>query len=64
MSKQTYYYAVAGVFLLVGVMHLVRVFSQWDAVIAGVDIPLWVSWAAAAIAGYLAVRGFQFGRRM
>ena len=64
MSKQTYYYAVAGVFLLLTVMHLIRIFNAWDAVIAGVEIPMWMSWIAVVLAGYLAVRGYQFGRRM
>lgn len=64
MSKQTYYYVVSGVFLIVGVMHLVRVMNQWPAYIAGVEIPLWVSWVAVALTGYLAVRGFQYGRKL
>jgi hypothetical protein len=64
MSKQTYYYIVSAVFVVVGVLHLVRIFNDWDAVLAGVDIPMWVSWAAVIIAGYLAFRGFQFGRRL
>lgn len=64
MSKQTYYYAVSGVFLVIGVMHLVRILNGWEAVIAGAVIPMWASWAAVIIAGYLAVRGFQFGRKL
>lgn len=64
MSKQTYYYAVSGIFLIIGVLHLVRALSGWEAVIAGITIPVWISWAAVIVAGYLAVRGFQFGRKM
>jgi len=64
MSKQTYYYIVSGVFLLVAAMHLVRVLNGWEAIIAGAVIPMWVSWAAVGLAGYLAVRGFQFGKKL
>ena len=64
MSKQTYYYGVAGVFLVVAALHLARALGGWEAVIAGVEIPVWVSWVAVAIAGYLAVRGYQFGSKM
>ena len=64
MSKQTYYYVVSGLFLVIGAFHLVRVLSGWEAVIAGVEIPMWISWAAIVLAGYLAVRGFQFGKKL
>lgn len=64
MSKQTYYYTVSGVFFLVGTLHLVRVLNGWEAVIAGVIIPMWASWAAVVLAGYLAVRGYQFGKKL
>jgi len=63
-NKQTYYYVVSGVFSLVAVLHLARVLSGWEAVLAGVIIPVWVSWIAVALAGYLAVRGYQFGKKM
>lgn len=64
MSKQTYYYVVSGVFLVIGVMHFVRAMNEWPAFISGVEIPLWVSWVAVALAGYLSVRGFQYGRKL
>ena len=31
--------------------------------IAGADVPLWVSWPAVAIAGYLGVRGWQLANK-
>lgn len=64
MSKQTYFYVAAGVFIVAGGLHLVRALSGWDLIIAGVEIPVWVSWAAVILGGYLAYRGYHFGRRM
>lgn len=64
MSKQTYYYAVSGVFLVLSAFHLVRVLNAWPASISGVEIPLWVSGVAVILTAYLGVRGFQFGRKL
>ncbi len=60
MKKQTYYTVVSSIFLIVAVLHVVRAFMGWDAIIAGVSVPVWCSWAGAALAGYLAFRGFSF----
>lgn len=64
MSKQTYYYVVAGVFLIVAVTHLVRALNGWEMILGGIVIPVWVSWAAALLVGYLAYRGYSFGKKM
>ena len=63
MKLKIYYTTVAIIFSVVATLHLVRVLKGWEAVVEGVPIPLWVSWVAFVIAGYLAVRGFQFSRR-
>lgn len=62
MKKQSFYYIVSGVFFLIAVFHLARVMNEWKAVMGGVEIPMWVSWAAVIIAGYLCLRAFQYGR--
>lgn len=59
MSNKTYYQTVSIIFLIIGVAHAARALNGWEAVIAGVVVPIWASWAAVAIAGYLAVRGWQ-----
>lgn len=64
MSKQTYYYVVAGVFFIVGILHLVRSLNGWDLAIGGMVIPTWVSYLVVAMAGYLGYCGYRFGKRM
>lgn len=59
MSLKIYYTTVAIVFSIITIVHLARITGEWQAVFAGQPVPMWVSWAAAIIAGYLAVRGFQ-----
>jgi hypothetical protein len=47
------------VFGTIVIVHLARITGEWDAVINGAPVPMWASWAAVFIAGYLAVRGIQ-----
>lgn len=63
MKNKTYYQSVAIIFFLIALAHLARLAYGWEAVIEGVTIPMWTSAAAAAIAGYLAVRGWQFSNK-
>ncbi|MEK7612925.1 MAG: hypothetical protein AAB449_02135 [Patescibacteria group bacterium] len=60
MNKQTYYALVSIIFGVLAVLHAARLYYQWEAVIGGVEIPIWVSWFALIIAGYLAMRGWMF----
>ncbi len=64
MSIYTYYRVASSVFFVVGALHLLRIFNSWEAVIAGVVIPLWVSWVAVAIAWHLSIRGIMFVSKM
>ncbi len=64
-SKRAKYHItnLAGVcFVIIGIFHLARVFKGWEAIIAGVSIPLWVSWFAILAAFYLAYQMFQMDR--
>jgi hypothetical protein len=47
--------AAGVIFAIVAVMHLLRFVLGWDANIAGIEIPMWVSVAALVIAGGLAI---------
>ena len=47
--------AAVVIFVIVAVMHLLRLVRGWDTTIAGTEIPMWVSVAALAIAGGLAI---------
>jgi hypothetical protein len=43
------------VFVLIAVMHVLRLLLDWYVVVAGVSIPMWVSLLGLLIAGGLAV---------
>lgn len=54
MKPNNYFFVTGLIFTFIGLLHLLRLANKWEAVIGGWQIPLWLSWAAVIIAGYLA----------
>ena len=52
----------ATLFLVVAIMHLLRIIFGWQVAIGGLNIPFWVSWLALPVAGALAYLGFTQNR--
>ena len=59
MDQRTYNIVTAALFLVIAVLHLLRVIFGWPARIGGLDIPLWASWLAILVTGGLAYFGFR-----
>ncbi|HEY2989335.1 MAG TPA: hypothetical protein VGL11_16505 [Candidatus Binatia bacterium] len=59
MSRTTYLKTAAAIFLLIAVLHLLRLVFGWEAVFEGWAVPHWVSAVALVVAGYLAYEGFR-----
>ncbi|MBI3020970.1 MAG: hypothetical protein HYY59_03095 [Candidatus Omnitrophica bacterium] len=62
MNQKTFTVTAGVVFLLVAALHALRLLWGWEAVIGGWHIPLWVSWAALAVSGFLAYTAFRVSR--
>ena len=62
MTAQSYSRIAAFVFALVALLQLTRAILGWDIGIAGLTVPVWASWIAAAVAGLLAWFGFTANR--
>jgi len=60
MDQRTYNIVTATLFLIIAVLHLLRVILGWPARIDGLDIPLWASWLAILVTGGLAERKRRF----
>jgi hypothetical protein len=62
--RQRIFSLVAGViFLLVAVMHLLRLLFKWEVIFVSRPLPMWVSAVGLVIATYLGYEGFLLGRR-
>jgi hypothetical protein len=48
----------ATLFLVVAIMHLLRIIFGWQVDIGGLSIPFWVSWLGVLVAGALGYLGF------
>lgn len=63
MTHKTYLTLTGAIFLLIAVLHLLRAIYGWDAAIGGWVVPLWLSWVALVVAGYLGYQGIKFGKK-
>lgn len=59
MSQRTYLSLVSVVFALIAVLHALRLFYGWGAVIGGWTVPMALSWVALVVGGYLAWEGWK-----
>jgi hypothetical protein len=59
VDQRTYNIVTGALFLIIAVLHLLRVIFGWQARIGGLDIPLWASWLAILVSGGLAYCGFR-----
>jgi hypothetical protein len=62
MTQRTFSFVTAMLFLLIALLHAVRLLRGWQITIEGAVVPLWVSWIGLAITGYLAWQGFRLAR--
>jgi len=59
MNRNTYATATAGLFLVVALLHLLRIIFGWQVVVGTLSIPFWVSWLAVLVAGALGYFGMK-----
>lgn len=58
MTAQRFARLAAVIFAIVALAHLWRALAGLEIAIGGVNIPVWASWIAAVVAGFLAYLGF------
>jgi len=59
MNQKTFSLATGLIFLLIAVIHVLRLAFKWEAVLNGWAVPMWVSAVALLIAAYLAFEGLK-----
>ena len=58
LNRKTYMMVTATLFLVMAIIHLLRIILGWQVEIGGLSIPFWVSWLGVLVAGALAYFGF------
>jgi uncharacterized membrane protein len=64
MTQRNFFLITSILFLLIALLHAVRLLQGWQVTIGGAVVPVWISWIGLAIAGYLAYQGFRLSRRI
>ncbi len=59
MATTAYLKISGGVFGIVALLHLLRLFYGWSVQIGEVVIPIWLSWLGLAFAGGLSIWAFR-----
>jgi uncharacterized membrane protein len=63
MSQKTFLLVAGVFFLLIALAHLLRIAFGASVVVQNTSIPMWASWIAFVVTGYLAYEGIQLGRK-
>ncbi|MBI2634804.1 hypothetical protein HYW82_04010 [Candidatus Peregrinibacteria bacterium] len=59
MKEKTFILISTLIFLLVFILHGVRLAYKWNVTFGTWTIPIWASWTGLAIAGILAISGYK-----
>lgn len=63
MNQKTYFAVTTLIFLIIALLHLMRIFTGVEASIGGWIIPQWMSWAAFVFFSFLAYSSFSQNKR-
>ena len=63
MSQKTFSLVASVIFLVVGLMHALRLFFGWHAEVNDWIVPSWESWVGLVIALYLASEGIGLAKK-
>ncbi len=63
MTHKDYILASGVIFAFVAGAHVLRLIYGWHVTVNGFAVPMWASWIALILAGYLAFQGISSGKR-
>lgn len=62
MNQKSFSLLVGVIFLIIAVLHALRLLNGWHAEIGTIVIPFWASVVALGVSGYLAYKGIMLSR--
>jgi hypothetical protein len=60
MSRKAYFIVTGIIFLIISILHLLRIILSWSPVLEGWAVPMWLSWVALVVTGWLGYEGLRF----
>ncbi len=64
MDQKTFSLISGFIFVLIAILHVLRIVYAWDAVIGGWEVPKWISWVAIGVGVYLGYEGLRLSRSL
>ena len=62
MSRKTFLQVAGVIFLVIAVIHLLRIVFGVPATVGGQSIPMWVSWFPLLFMGFLGYQGLRLAK--
>ena len=62
MNQRSFSLVAGIIFIIIALLHLLRIIYGWEAVIGGWVVPNWISWVALAVAGNLGFEGLRVSK--
>ncbi|OGH24049.1 MAG: hypothetical protein A2698_00800 [Candidatus Levybacteria bacterium RIFCSPHIGHO2_01_FULL_42_15] len=62
MKQETYIKVTVLIFSVITILHVLRLIFGWDAVLGGWQVPVWLSFIAVALGGFLAYSAFKLSK--
>ena len=62
MNQQTFINVSTTIFVLVAIVHFLRVILGWQVTIAEWSVPAWFSWVGFIVASYIAYSGYTISK--
>ncbi|HEU4343031.1 MAG TPA: hypothetical protein VFU31_15870 [Candidatus Binatia bacterium] len=62
INRRSYCLITGIIFILIALLHLLRIVYEWRVVIVGLAVPEWASWVTLIVAGYLGFEGIRLAR--
>lgn len=59
MTSKTYFHITGSIFLVIAVLHALRLLFGWTIVLVGWTVPVWFSLFGVLIAGFLSYTAFK-----
>ena len=59
MKSKSYFGVTSFLFAVIAFAHLLRLFYHWRVQFGSVLVPVWISWVAMIVLGYLAYTGYK-----
>jgi len=63
MSQRLFLLIVGVLCGLIALVHVLRIVLGWSVMVQDFSVPMWASWIAIVIMGYLAYEGFRLARK-